>query len=167
MCGILISKRWNADNSFIQRRGPDCTTSMSINGFHFTHNLLHVTGQRTPQPFVDRDIVCVYNGEIYNHAYRDSDGEILIPLYREYGEDFVRHLDGEFAVALYDFGRGIAIFATDPFSSKPLWRNGAQAASYHSGVGGAQVSPDTIVTVDLAFGPRLIRHHGSNLADCT
>ncbi|MGH8430656.1 MAG: asparagine synthase-related protein, partial [Solimonas sp.] len=126
--------------------------SVSISGFHFTHNLLHVTGKRTPQPFVDGDIVCLYNGEIYNHPYRESDGEVLIPLYREHGEDFVRHLDGEFAVALYDFSRGIALFATDPFATKPLWRNGAEAASYQSGVGGAPVPPDTVVTVDLARG---------------
>jgi asparagine synthetase B (glutamine-hydrolysing) len=150
MCGILISKRSNADNSFIQRRGPDCTKTITVGDFHFTHNLLHITGKRTLQPFVDGDIVCLYNGEIYNHGYCDSDGEVLIPLYREHGEDFVRHLDGEFAVALYDFGRGLAIFATDPFATKPLWRNGAQAASYQSGVGGSPVPPDTIVTVNLA-----------------
>jgi len=152
MCGILISKRRDADNSFIRRRGPDCTASIIINGFHFTHNLLHVTGKRTPQPFVDGDVVCLYNGEVYNHPYRDSDGEVLIPLYREYGDDFVRHLNGEFAVALYDFGRGVALFATDPFATKPLWRNGAEAASYQSGVGGSPVPPDTIVTIDLATG---------------
>ena len=152
MCGILISKRRDANNFFIQRRGPDCTASITINGFHFTHNLLHVTGKRTPQPFFDGDVVCLYNGEVYNHPYRDSDGEVLIPLYREHGDDFVRHLDGEFAVALYDFGRGVALFATDPFATKPLWRNGAEAASYHSGVGGSQVPPDTIVTIDLARG---------------
>jgi len=161
MCGILISKRRDADNSFIQRRGPDCTTSISVGGFHFTHNLLHVTGKPTPQPFVQGDVVCLFNGEIYNHAYRDSDGEVLIPLYREHGDDFVRHLDGEFAVALYDFGRGVAIFATDPFATKPLWRNGAEAASYQSGVGGTQVPPDTMVTVDLATGQARERKIGT------
>ena len=152
MCGILISKREDADNFFIQRRGPDCTARVLLNGYYFTHNLLHITGKPTPQPFVDGDVVCLYNGEIYNHAYRDSDGEVLIPLYREYGDDFARHLDGEFAVALYDFGRGVALFATDPFATKPLWRNGTEAASYHSGVGGEQVPPDTTVIVDLATG---------------
>jgi asparagine synthetase B (glutamine-hydrolysing) len=152
MCGILISRNSDADNSFIRRRGPDFTTKVSLHGYFFTHNLLHITGERTPQPFVDGDIVCLYNGEIYNHSYRHSDGEVLIPLYRKHGEDFARHLDGEFAVALYDFGRGTAIFATDPFSTKPLWRNGTEAASYRSGVGGEQVPPDTTVIVDLATG---------------
>jgi asparagine synthetase B (glutamine-hydrolysing) len=152
VCGFLVSKRQDADNSFIRRRGPDCTTSISFNDYYFTHNLLHVTGKRTRQPFIDGDVVCVYNGEVYNHAYQESDGEVLIPLYREYGDDFARHLDGEFAVALYDFGRGTCVFATDPFSSKPLWRNGAEAASYQSGVGGEPVPPGITMTVDLATG---------------
>ncbi|MBS0519570.1 MAG: asparagine synthetase B [Proteobacteria bacterium] len=154
MCGILVSKRRDANNFFIQKRGPDLTSTIHAHGYYFTHNLLHITGKVTPQPFVDGDIVCVYNGEIYNHAYHDSDGEVLIPLYREHGEDFARHLDGEFAVAIYDFGRGVAVFATDPFSTKPMWRNGTEVASYLSGVGadGEQVSPDTTVIVDLASG---------------
>jgi asparagine synthetase B (glutamine-hydrolysing) len=163
MCGILVSKRGDANNSFIQKRGPDFTSSVLINGYYFTHNLLHITGKLTPQPFVDGDIVCVYNGEIYNHAYKDSDGEVLIPLYLEHGEDFARHLDGEFAVAIYDFGRNVAILATDPFSTKPLWRNGSEAASYRSGVGGEQVPPDTTVIVDLATGEA--REHTCNTFD--
>ena len=152
MCGILVSKKRDADNFFIQKRGPDHTSTVLLRGFYFTHNLLHITGNLTPQPFVDGDVVCVYNGEIYNHRYRESDGEVLIPLYREHGDDFARHLDGEFAVALYDFGRGVALFATDPFSTKPLWRNGTEVASYRSGVGGDQVPPDTTVIVGLATG---------------
>lgn len=152
MCGFLASRREDADNFFIQRRGPDFTSRIALNGYHFTHNLLHITGEPTPQPFVDGDIVCLYNGEIYNHPYRRSDGEVLIPLYREHGDDFARHLDGEFAVALYDFGRGVALFVTDPFATKPLWRNGSEAASYRSGVGGEPVPPHTTVVVDLATG---------------
>lgn len=154
MCGILVAKRQDADNFFIQKRGPDHTSTVLINGYYFTHNLLHITGKLTPQPFTDGDIVCVYNGEIYNQPYRDSDGEVLIPLYREHGDDFARHLDGEFAVAIYDFARGVAIFATDPFSTKPMWRHGTEVASYRSGVGeqGLPVPPDTTVIVDLATG---------------
>ena len=79
MCGILVSKRQDADNFFIQKRGPDHTSTIFLHGFCFTHNLLHITGKLTPQPFIDGDVVCLYNGESYNHYYRDSDGEILDP----------------------------------------------------------------------------------------
>ncbi len=121
--------------------------------FFFTHHLLHITGELTPQPFVDGDVVCVYNGEIYNQPFTRSDGEVLIPLYRRHGEGFVRHLDGEFAIALYDFSRRLAVFATDPFATKPLFIRGADAASYLSGLGeGEAVPPNTLTIVDLDSG---------------
>lgn len=161
MCGMLIFKEKSSSNYFIQKRGPDHTTEITVNEFNFTHNLLHITGEFSPQPFVDGDVVCVYNGEIYNQPFSESDGEVIIPLYREYGDDFARHLDGEFAIALYDFNRGVAVFATDPFSTKPLWRNGCEAASYHSGVGGEPVPPDTTVVVDLATGDVTQTHRDS------
>ena len=86
---------------------------VKIDGFTFIHNLLHVTGDFNPQPYVDDGIVCLYNGEIYNHKYKKSDGEIIITLYKKYGFDFPKYLDGEWAIALYDFKKGLAIFATE------------------------------------------------------
>lgn len=149
MCGILVAR--NGNNEHIKYRG-DIVYSKKINGLNFTHTLLPITGEPTPQPFVDDDVVCLYNGEIYNHDFVKSDGEVLIPLYREYGLNFVNHLDGEFAIALYDFKNNYALFATDPFATKPLWRNGIECASYQSGVGGHQISPNTIEIVELSTG---------------
>lgn len=148
MCGFLVSRE-GGDNTRIRLRGPDCTNTLEVGGFTFTHNLLNVTGAFTPQPFVDDDIVCVFNGEIYNQPYVRTDGEVLIPLYRKYGPSFVRELDGEFAIALYDFGARRAVFATDLFKTKPLFINGAACASYRSGVGGVTAAPNEIVVTDL------------------
>lgn len=160
MCGFVVAKSNDANHFFIQRRGPDLSRSCEINGFFFTHHLLHITGDSLPQPFVDGGVVCVYNGEIYNHPYKTSDGEVLIPLYRKYGESFINHLDGEFAIALYDFRRQIALFATDPFATKPLWVNGSEAASYRSGIGGSFLPPNTLRILNLqdnTYEERIIR----------
>jgi len=144
MCGIIVSKgKYN--NKFIQHRGPDETSVFEMNGYTFVHNLLHITGDKTLQPFVNEGIVALYNGEIYNHPYEKSDGEVIIPLYRKYGPGFVRHLDGEFAIALYDFEKDIILFSTDTFGTKPLWVNGDQCASYQSGVGGEKVPSNTLI----------------------
>jgi asparagine synthase (glutamine-hydrolysing) len=106
--------REKGDNSKIRLRGQDHTNYVTIGGFTFIHNLLHVTGAFTPQPFVDLDagVVALFNGEIYNQKFTRSDGESLIPLYLEHGPLFAGHLDGEFAVAIYDFKRKLAVFAT-------------------------------------------------------
>ena len=111
---------------FILNRGPDLTSNINYNNFTFVHNLLHLTGDITPQPFVDKEnnIVCLFNGEIYN--YQDfgnykSDGECLIPLYLNNGYDFVKKLDGEFAIVLFDFKKNIFQISSDIFATKPLW----------------------------------------------
>ena len=146
MCGILVYKT-KGNNFFIQKRGQDFTNTVERNGLTFVHNLLSVTGDLTPQPFEEDGVVAVYNGEIYNHPYVRSDGENLIPLYQRYGVDFPKHLDGEWAIALYDFNKKLAVFATDLFATKPIWRNGLEAASYESGVGGRKIPANTIEVV--------------------
>jgi asparagine synthetase B (glutamine-hydrolysing) len=144
MCGFLVYTA-SGDNSKIRLRGPDYTNVLSAGGLTFVHNLLNVTGTFTPQPFVDGDIVCLYNGEIYNHPFRNTDGEVLIPLYRQHGVHFARYLDGEFAIALYDLKESIVVFATDPFKTKPLFINGIECSSYRSGVGGSPAAPNEVV----------------------
>lgn len=148
MCGILGFKT-KGNNSKIKLRGQDYTGKVKKNGFTFIHNLLSVTGEFTPQPFIDEDIVCLYNGEIYNQKFVRSDGEVLIPLYKKYGTDFPKYLDGEFAIVLYDFKKKIIMFATDPFKTKPLFINKNEFASYYSGVGGIKANPNEILVTDL------------------
>ncbi len=148
MCGILVFKH-EGNNFYIQKRGQDLTNKIESHGFTFIHNLLSITGELTPQPYEEDGIICLYNGEIYNHKFIKSDGENLIPLYKKYGPDFIKHLDGEWAIALYDFNKKLAVFATDLFATKPLWRNGLECASYESGVGGKKIPANTIEIVNF------------------
>jgi len=60
-------------NRFARLRGPDGTNTLPINGVNFLHNLLHITGGRTPQPFVKDDVVVLFNGEIYNYRELGND----------------------------------------------------------------------------------------------
>lgn len=148
MCGILIHKGLGK-RRFVKNRGL-IHTLKEKNGLFFEHWLLPITGEVTRQPFVDGNIVCLYNGEIYNHPFEKSDGEVIIPLYRKYGKDFVKHLDGEFAVALYDFEKDLVYFATDRFGTKPLWVKGIECGSYESCVGGVRVEPNTLLSFRIS-----------------
>lgn len=127
MCSILLTNKTILDidsvNFFLKFRGPDYTKVYEQNGITFVHNLLSICGSFTPQPFVDENIVAMHNGEIYNYdlSKYSSDGYYLIPAYKEFGETFPKHLDGEFAICLVDFNKKIIIMATDVFRTKPLW----------------------------------------------
>jgi len=126
MCGFAVSNVGNllGSNQFCSKRGPDSTDRQEINGVEFLHNHLHITGSILKQPFVKDDIVCVFNGEIYNYkefgTYR-SDGECIIDVYKNYGDKFAEKLDGEFAICIVDFVQQKLITVTDAFSCKPLW----------------------------------------------
>jgi len=75
-----------------------------------------------------------FNGEIYNYKElrhdleakgetftTNSDTEVLLRLYRQYGSGMVHHLRGMFAFALWDGKREGLLLARDPFGIKPLY----------------------------------------------
>ena len=127
MCSFTVTNKdvnLNIGNVFSSKRGPDHTQIEKVNNIQFLHNLLHITGDRVIQPFIDNDIVCVFNGEIYN--FKDfgnykSDGECIIDLYKTYGPEFAKKLDGEFAICIVDFKKSQLILINDTFATKPLW----------------------------------------------
>jgi asparagine synthase (glutamine-hydrolysing) len=80
------------------------------------------------------DTWLVFNGEIYNHAslreelerrghvYTSrTDSETILHLYEERGLDFVRALEGDFALCLWDGARERLVLARDPVGVKPLY----------------------------------------------
>ncbi|WP_316207011.1 asparagine synthase-related protein [Bradyrhizobium sp. SZCCHNR3016] len=145
----MHAKEESPDCTYVSRRGPDLHAKYEYDRFVFQHFLLHVTGELSPQPLVDGGIVAVFNGEIYNFPFARCDSENIIPAYRQAGVRFGSLLDGEFAIALYDFEIGRALFVTDPFGTKPLWVKGLSCASYQSCLGGQLVPPNTWVEVQF------------------
>lgn len=128
MCSIIFSSKQLDDLEYINRvtkfRGPDLTTHKILGGFNYVHNLLSITGEITSQPFTIDDVVCIYNGEIYNYkefGEFKSDGECIIPAYKKYGIEFTKHLDGEFAIVLVDYVNNTILVSSDTFKTKPLF----------------------------------------------
>ncbi|MCD4783717.1 MAG: asparagine synthase (glutamine-hydrolyzing) [Candidatus Eremiobacteraeota bacterium] len=82
----------------------------------------------------DRSVLVVCNGEIYNfreirdemekkgHKFHTStDVEVIAHLYEEYGNDFIKKLDGMFGLALWDINKKKLILARDRMGIKPLF----------------------------------------------
>ncbi len=117
-------------------RGPDDTriidTGKGLLGFH----RLAIMGL-TPsgmQPFEKNGCFAVCNGELYGfdkerekliskgYSFEsDSDCEIILPMYFEYGTDMFSMLDAEFACVIYDGRTGEYVAARDPFGIRPLY----------------------------------------------
>jgi asparagine synthase (glutamine-hydrolysing) len=86
------------------------------------------------QPMRDAETWITFNGEIYNfaalrdelasrgHAFHSqSDTEVLLAGYREWGVDVVAHLDGMFAFAIHDGAQRRLFLARDRAGEKPLY----------------------------------------------
>src|SRR3989338_1606942 len=146
MCGITGSinfKGLPADDTLLKKmaaplahRGPDASGFFRAGavafGFHRL-SLLDLRGGRQSMSKENRTIHIIFNGEIYNfrelrkkleqrHTFAtNSDTEIIIHGYEEWGERCVEHFIGMFAFALYDEKNKKVILARDLLGIKPLY----------------------------------------------
>lgn len=117
-------------------RGPDATRIVNTGNGYLGFNRLSIMGlnEAGMQPFNLDGSWVVCNGEIYGfrsmkerlmtqgYTFKsDSDCEILLPLYKEYGTEMFRMLDAEYALIIYDAETGSYIAARDPFGIRPLY----------------------------------------------
>jgi asparagine synthetase B (glutamine-hydrolysing) len=146
MCSLLFSTKTisnlNETNKFLVKRGPDKTNYVTFKDHHYIHNLLSITGTFTTQPlFNDSETIAVlFNGEIYNFKEfgdYDNDSKCIIPLYEKYGREFVKKLDGEYAIVIVDYKSSTILFTSDIFGTKPLFYSidgGIGVSTYRSGL---------------------------------
>lgn len=125
----------------MRHRGPDDSGRYSDGRVALGMTRLAVldTSPRGHQPMsnADKTVWIVNNGETYNFREErrklegagitfssESDTEVLLKLYEEYGDEFLLRLRGMFAVAIYDrrggAGRERLLLARDPLGIKPL-----------------------------------------------
>lgn len=122
----------------IRHRGRDDSGLWQGSTCLLGHNRLSVIDltETGHQPIANeaRTVWAILNGEIYNYReLRDAliarghrfagtgDGEVIPHLYDVYGDDFVSHLRGMFAIALWDEGRRRLLLARDRVGKKPLF----------------------------------------------
>lgn len=124
----------------ISHRGPDGFRTWHSDHHHvgFVHRRLSIMdlSDKAFQPMMSRDqsiIVCC-NGEIYNHpqlrveleqkgyVYQThSDTETIIYAYQEWGMKFLDHLEGMFAIILFDTTKNELFLIRDRMGIKPLY----------------------------------------------
>ena len=153
MCGIngLIDKTkmgegkmssvLNAMNDLIIHRGPDedgvfaeqnekCTVGMAMRRL----SIIDLSSGKQPIFSDDKQIVIVFNGEIYNYRtiksrlvsegvtfHTTSDTEVILKAYEKYGVESFQWLDGMYGFSIYDKNTNKLFIARDFFGEKPLY----------------------------------------------
>ncbi|MCY1144103.1 asparagine synthase (glutamine-hydrolyzing) [Actinoplanes sp. Pm04-4] len=148
MCGITGCVEDSADSAPLSARVSQMAASIAHRGPNGTHvraavggtaalgmnTLAILAGEDRLGPYQDAGTGCLltFNGEIYNWRELarqwkidlqagDSDALVVLEGYLRLGSDVLRHLEGMFALAIYDPRDATLLLARDRFGEKPLY----------------------------------------------
>lgn len=148
MCGILGIYYKDKNREFdtiqfntlletIKYRGPDSRGIFKFENFIFGMNRLSILDEKKgnqPITSLDGDYKIIFNGEIYNYRElkkeliqdnekfkTDSDTEVVLKLYIKYGVNFLKKLNGMFAISIFKISTKELFLARDRFGKKPLY----------------------------------------------
>lgn len=147
MCGIAGIIDFNSSEpkedllrgmlGLIRHRGPDAFGIYTdrIAGLASARlSIIDLSGGDQPIHNEDQSCWVVYNGEIFNYPeirqdlearghqfYTRSDTEILVHLYEDFGTEFFKYLNGQFAFALWDQNKETLLVGRDRLGIRPLF----------------------------------------------
>ena len=143
MCGICgfnwADEKLVKDMAYvIKHRGPDQDGYFVDNSISLAHKRLSIIDLsekgRQPMSNEEGNIWITFNGEIYNfkelksllerkgHRFKsDTDSEVIIHAYEEYGEDCLKLFNGMFAFAIWDATKKRLFLARDRYGQKYLY----------------------------------------------
>ncbi|MEW4922382.1 asparagine synthase (glutamine-hydrolyzing) [Algibacter sp. 2305UL17-15] len=155
MCGIsgIINKSKNkvsesdlkSMNDLIIHRGPDAEGYYYNERIGFGHRRLSILdlSKLGDQPMEYSDLTITYNGEVYNYIEireelrekgyvfkSETDTEVILAAYQEWGENCVQYFNGMWAFAIHDRKKNIVFLSRDRFGIKPLYYHNNQKAFY-------------------------------------
>lgn len=124
-------------NLSLRHRGPDDEGYYQDQQTSLAMRRLSIIDLQTGQQPISNeagDIWVVYNGEIYNfkqvratlekrgHVFKtQTDTEVIVHAYEEYGDDCINHFNGMFSIALWDARKRRLLLARDRVGIKPLY----------------------------------------------
>jgi asparagine synthase (glutamine-hydrolysing) len=132
-CGLTLKHRGPDDSGLKYFVVPDLSIWVSLQQRRLSIIDLSSAGHQ-PMCNEDESIWIIFNGEIYNfqelrqellaegHRFRsNTDTEVIIHGYEQWGNDVLRRLRGMFAFAIWDNRRQRMFLATDHLGKKPLF----------------------------------------------
>jgi asparagine synthase (glutamine-hydrolysing) len=181
MCGICgyLSSDASVERAVLERmnatiihRGPDSDGFFIEGGLGLAMrrlSIIDVAGGGQPIGNEDGSIQVVYNGEIYNyralraelekcgHRFKtNSDTEVLVHGYEQWGVAMLPRFNGMFALALWDVGRQRLLLARDRMGKKPLyWHYSPQGLVFGSEAKAVLAAP----WVERQIDPVALHHY--------
>jgi asparagine synthase (glutamine-hydrolysing) len=123
----------------LHHRGPDGSgvyldPGQRIGLGHTRLSIIDLAGGAQPMHNEDQTVWVTFNGEIFNYLelrqtlikqghsfHTHSDTEVIVHAYEQYGDTFVQHLNGQFAIALWDGNRQRLLLVRDRAGILPLF----------------------------------------------
>ena len=140
MCGILgafgvsySKEKLDQALGLMDHRGPDFKDSKLVDNHYLGHVRLAIIdlNPRSNQPFSSGDYHMIYNGEVYNYkelikdhslqVSTDSDTEVVLEMYKKYGEKCLGFFNGMFSIVIYNAHTKDIFAARDRLGIKPLY----------------------------------------------
>ena len=142
MCGLVggTNPQWDYESAIesLRHRGPDSRRVVRLRDLTLGFARLSIIDvhPRANQPMTTQDesVWIVFNGEIYGYralrkqliklgqTFRtQSDTEVVLNAYLQWGDDFIDRIDGMFAIAVYDLRQGRLQLFRDRVGIKPLY----------------------------------------------
>src|SRR6202047_2447601 len=148
MCGICGQYNFGTRAPVLRQDGERMTRSISHRGpddegyfiagplgFGFRRlSIIDLSGGHQPMSDQEESVWVVFNGEIYNfpelkrelqshsHVFRtNSDTEVIIHGYKQWGEEVLNRLNGMFGLAIWDVRKKRLVLARDPFGIKLIY----------------------------------------------
>ncbi|WP_434926362.1 asparagine synthase B [Shewanella sp. HL-SH2] len=133
-------------SKLLRHRGPDWSGIYADEHAILAHERLAIVDvDHGAQPLISQDgnIILAVNGEIYNHKQlkadlgdkyqyqTNSDCEVILSLYQEYGCDFLDKLNGIFAFVLYDKAKQTYLVGRDHMGIIPLYTGFDTAGNFY------------------------------------
>jgi asparagine synthase (glutamine-hydrolysing) len=149
MCGVAGIQRFDGQPvrretlgamvETLDHRGPDAN-GVELRGAvglgHTRLSIIDLSGGVQPMEFEDKDaeLLITFNGEIFNYIElrqeligcgrrfaTTSDTEVVLQAYAEWGEDCVKHFNGQWALAIWDARRRKLFLSRDRLGKRPLF----------------------------------------------
>ncbi len=171
--GLASKERLNPMLTALEKRGPDDSGAWSQEQIGLGHRRLSIIdlSESGHQPMLDQELALVFNGCIYNyqelrselielgHKFNsNSDTEVILKAYRQWGLDCVSRFEGMFAFAIWDDHQQQLMMARDRMGIKPLYYafvdNGVVFASNTQAI----LASEKVTEIDLDIDSVALHH---------